>query len=219
MEALRLEHVTVDYPGRPGVLYDADLHVQPGELVVLEGRSGSGKSTLLAVAAGLEPVTHGDVAVFGTPMRPESPDAATVRATRIGLVFQHLHLLPELSVIENVELPLVLAHAKRAQRRKTALDLLARFGLDGAADRQPTTLSGGEQQRVAIARALALNPGLLLVDEPTSALDERNARSVVKALRTAADGGAAVVVASHDEILRGAGTLYRMTQGQPVRVR
>lgn len=219
MDALRLQHVTVDYPGRPGVLYDADLQVKPGEVVVLEGRSGSGKSTLLAVAAGLEPVSHGDVAVYGIPMRPDSPDAATVRATRIGLVFQHLHLLPELNVVENVELPLVLASWKRAKRRERALALLETFGLAGAADRNPTTLSGGEQQRVAIARSLALGPGLLLVDEPTSALDETNARSVVKALRTAADGGAAVVIASHDDILRNVGTLYRMTQGQPVRVR
>ncbi len=219
MDALRLDHVTVDYPGRPGVLYDADLRVQPGELVVLEGRSGSGKSTLLAVAAGLEPVSSGDVDVFGTPMRPDSPQAAQVRASRIGLVFQHLHLLPELSVVENVELPMVLAHVKRAERRERAMALLQRFGLAGAAGRVPPTRSGGEQQRVAIARSLALGPGLLLVDEPTSALDEQNARGVVKALRMAADGGAAVVVASHDEVLRTAGTLYRMTQGQPVRVR
>lgn len=219
MDALRLEHVTVDYPGRLGVLYDVDLAVKPGELVVLEGRSGSGKSTLLAVAAGLEAVSHGDVAVFGTPMRPDSPLAAEVRSKRIGLVFQHLHLLPELSVVENVELPMVLAGWRRPKRRERALALLARFGLKAYADRQPTTLSGGEQQRVAIARSLALDPGLLLVDEPTSALDEANALSVIKALTLAAQDGAAVVIASHDDLLRKAGTLYRMTKGQPVRVR
>ena len=219
VEALRLERVTVDYPGKPGVLSDADLEVAPGQLVVLEGRSGSGKSTLLAVAAGLESVTAGTVTVFGTPMRPDSPTSATMRATQIGLVFQHLHLLPELSVVENVELPLVLGRWPRGRRRQVALELLQRFGLDGYADRRPTTLSGGEQQRVAICRALATNPGLLLVDEPTSALDEQNALEVVKALRLAAKSGTAVVVASHDDVLRTAGTLYRMASGRPVRVR
>jgi ABC-type lipoprotein export system ATPase subunit len=219
VEALRLDRVTVDYPGRPGVLSEADLEVEPGRLVVLEGRSGSGKSTLLAVAAGLEAVTGGTVTVFGTEMRPESPAAAQMRATQVGLVFQHLHLLPELTVVENVELPLALARVPRRRRRQVSLELLARFGLAGLADRRPTTLSGGEQQRVAIARALALGPGLLLVDEPTSALDESNAREVVAALQAAARGGTAVVVASHDEILRGAGTLYRMQHGRPMRVR
>ena len=219
MEALRLERVTVDYPGKPGVLAEADLDVAPGRLVVIEGRSGSGKSTLLAVAAGLEAVTAGTVTVFGTRMSPESPAAATMRATQIGLVFQHLHLLPELSVVENVELPLVLAHWTRRRRRQVALDLLQRFGLEGLADRRPTTLSGGEQQRVAIARALATQPGLLLVDEPTSSLDEQNASDVVRALQTAARSGTAVVVASHDDLLRSVGTLYRMVHGRPVRVR
>ncbi|HEX2066501.1 MAG TPA: ATP-binding cassette domain-containing protein [Candidatus Thermoplasmatota archaeon] len=214
MDALRLEKVEVGYPGRPAILRGVDLRLGPGELLVVDGRSGSGKSTLLAVAAGLQPPTRGRVAVMGQEYDPRDPgQRAGVRARSVGLVFQHLHLLGELTVEENVMLPLRLAHVPAAAARARAHELLRPFGLEALARRRPAQLSGGEQQRTAIARALALRPGVLLVDEPTSNLDAQNAATVAAALQQAAGEGAAVLVASHDELMHRAGRRVRLREG------
>ncbi len=206
--------VGLDHPGRPGVLRGVFLTVSPGEAVVVEGRSGSGKSTLLSVAAGLLAPTAGTVEVMGERMDARDPEsAARLRARHVGLVFQHLHLLSELTVEENVELPLRLRRTPRAEARVRARELLSLFGLASCAPRHPTSLSGGEQQRVAIARALAVRPSLLLVDEPTSNLDSANALQVAEALRQAAKAGAAVLVATHDELLHRVGRLARIDDG------
>ncbi|HET6397919.1 MAG TPA: ATP-binding cassette domain-containing protein, partial [Candidatus Thermoplasmatota archaeon] len=206
------------HPGRPGVLRNANLQVPPATVVGLEGRSGAGKSTLLAVAAGLERPDSGTVEVMGHPM-PWGNEAACsrLRAAHVGLVFQHLHLLGDLSVRENVALPLRLARAAPARREARVDHLLSTFGLQPLARRRPAQLSGGEQQRTAIARALAVEPGLLLVDEPTSSLDDANAQAVVAALQDAARLGAGVLVASHDPMVLRATVRYRMMQGRPVR--
>lgn len=148
---------------------------------------------------------------------PPHARAGVVRQD-VGLVFQHLHLLNELTARENIELPLRLRHAPRATTRQRATELLGRFGLDGLADRLPATLSGGERQRVAIARALATAPALLLVDEPTSSLDRHNAAEVAMALAQAAASGAAVLVATHDTMLRTLGRQLRMVDGTLVPV-
>jgi putative ABC transport system ATP-binding protein len=215
VEALRMDGVGLDLPGRPGVLSGIGLALAAGELAVLEGRSGSGKSSLLAVAAGLLPPTAGSVRVMGEPVDARDPAAtASLRARHVGLVFQHLHLLAELTVQENVELPLRLRHEGRAAARARAAELLATFGLEGLAGRFPPSLSGGEQQRVAIARALAPRPGLLLVDEPTSSLDRANSLRVGDALRQAAASGAAVLVATHDPLLHRLGRLVRIDEGR-----
>jgi putative ABC transport system ATP-binding protein len=212
--ALDMRGVGLDYPTRPGVLAGIHLQVWPQQVAILRGRSGSGKSSLLQLAAGLERASTGSIAVQGEPM-PTSPDAAAeLRFRHIGLVFQHLNLLGELNVRENVELPLRLRRVGRDERTATTNALLQRFGLHDVAERRPASLSGGEQQRVAIARALAPAPALLLVDEPTSNLDLENARMVVAALQEAARGGAAVLVATHDEVFRGAGTAYRLIAGR-----
>jgi putative ABC transport system ATP-binding protein len=218
VEALRLEGVSVSYGARK-VLDKVSLSVDPGELVVVEGRSGSGKSTLLNVAAGLRAPDAGSVELFEEPFDARLPQASEMRAKHVGLVFQHLHLLPELTVQENIELPLLLAKWPRAERPRRSAELLEGFGLRDLARRRPATLSGGEQQRVAICRALAPIPGLLLVDEPTSSLDEANAKSVAAALQAAARSGAAVLVTSHDELLRRTGTLHRIANGRLVQVR
>ncbi|HUR60856.1 MAG TPA: ATP-binding cassette domain-containing protein [Candidatus Thermoplasmatota archaeon] len=218
MEALRLDGVSVAFAGRK-VLDKVSLSVDPGELVVVEGRSGSGKSTLLNVAAGLRTPDAGSVELFEEPFDARQASASAQRAKHIGLVFQHLHLLPELTVQENIELPLLLAKWPRAERPKRSAELLEQFEIRDLAARRPATLSGGEQQRVAICRALAPIPGLLLVDEPTGALDEANARSVAGALQAAARSGAAVLVTSHDELLRRTGTLHRIANGRLVQVR
>lgn len=214
MPVLRLAGVRLDYPGRPGVLQDVDLAVPAGRLAVLQGRSGSGKSSLLAVAAGLEVPTTGQVHVKGEPMAGDAAARSRLRSRHVGLVFQHLNLLGELSVAENVELPLRLRGMPRAQRQERVRALLERFQIDDLAQRRPGSLSGGEQQRTAIARALAPGPALLLVDEPTSNLDEGNARTVIEALVAATKEGAAVVVATHDPLFAGIGRTFHLVAGR-----
>jgi putative ABC transport system ATP-binding protein len=215
MDALQLEGVRLDYPGRPGVLQGVSLRVAAGHMQVIAGRSGSGKSSLLAVASGLQVPTAGKVLVAGRPLSPtNAAQRAAIRGRYVGLVFQQLHLLGELTLRENVELPLHLAGVAKSGRRARAEELLAQFGLTSLAARRPGQVSGGEQQRTAIARALALRPALLLVDEPTSSLDEENALQVQAALQEAAAAGAAVLVTSHDELLRRAGPCLQMTAGR-----
>ncbi|MGB0652316.1 MAG: ABC transporter ATP-binding protein [Thermoplasmatota archaeon] len=215
MAVLRLHQACLDFPGRPGVLRDVSLSLQAGQAAVVAGRSGSGKSSLLAIAAGLQAPTSGAVEVMGQRVDAGHPQAAArLRAKHVSLVFQHLNLLGELSVAENVELPLRLHRRPVAHRREAVGSLLQRFGLVDLADRRPGNLSGGEQQRVAIARALATKPDLLLVDEPTSSLDAGNARGVAAALSEAARGGAAVLVATHDPLLASIGPVYQLHEGR-----
>lgn len=215
MDALRLQGIRLDYPGRPGVLRDVSLQLAPGHMVVIRGRSGSGKSSLLSIAAGLQAPTAGQVMIQGQALNPRDPaQRAGVRARHVGLVLQHLHLLGELTLAENVSLPMRLARKSRKIQVRRTGELLATFGLAALADRRPAQCSGGEQQRAAIARALALHPTLLVVDEPTSALDARAAATVIEALRTATQQGAAVLVASHDDLLEKAAPVLRLTDGR-----
>ncbi|MHB8633345.1 MAG: ABC transporter ATP-binding protein [Thermoplasmatota archaeon] len=215
VEALRLEGIKVGYAGRPNLLDGLSLAVPGGQVVSVAGDSGSGKSTLLAVAAGLEPVAAGRVVVLGVAVDArDQAGAAKVRHDHVGLVFQHINLLPELTVRENIELPLRLRRVPRPEREARVEELVQRFGLVPLVDRQPGVLSGGEQQRVAIARALAARPGLLLVDEPTSALDDGNAKEVVQALQEAARDGAGVLVATHDSRVLPAGRVVRLKGGK-----
>lgn len=215
MHALRLVDVRIDFPRRPRVLDGVSFTVARGGLLVLQGRSGSGKSTLLALCAGLQRPSSGVIEVMGERIH-DAPEArrADLRARHVGLVLQHLHLLGELTLAQNVALPLHLAGWKRTAQQERSKALLKRFGLQDLAQRRPGQCSGGEQQRAAIARALALRPGLLLVDEPTSALDARNAASVGEALLAARDEGAAVVVATHDEALHRLGPGLRLLDGR-----
>lgn len=214
-----MRDVRLDYPGRPGVLEAVGLRLAPGTIAVVRGRSGSGKSSLLAIAAGLQVPTSGQVDVMGRPLDPRDPvQRANVRSEHVGLVLQHLHLLGELTLAENVALPLRLRRRSRAEAARRIGELLERFGLQALADRKPAQVSGGEQQRAAIARALALRPSLLLVDEPTSALDLANAKSVVEALRVASTEGAAVLVASHDDLLHKLGQGFVLADGRLERV-
>ncbi|MHB1261325.1 MAG: ABC transporter ATP-binding protein [Thermoplasmatota archaeon] len=215
MDALRLDHLVLDYPGRPGVLRDVSLRLPPGALLVLQGRSGSGKSSLLHIAAGLQAPTKGTVTILDEELpAKDAVRRAQLRGQHVGMVLQHLHLLAELTMADNVALPLRLAGWPRARQRTRATELLAQFGLQDLAQRRPGQCSGGEQQRAAIARAMALGPALLVVDEPTSALDAANAATVVAALRTASRAGAAVLVASHDDLLARAGPRLRIRDGR-----
>ena len=186
--------------GRSGtrVLDGADLDVAPGELVAVVGRSGSGKSTLLHLLGGLDRASAGTIEVAGTRVDGRSEAELTeLRRRHVGFVFQSFHLLPELTGLENVLLPARLSgDGRRAETR--ARRLISQLGLGEAAGRLPGSLSGGEQQRVAIVRALVNDPSLVLADEPTGNLDEASAADVLALLHSIADGGRAVVLATHD---------------------
>src|SRR3954470_23945952 len=167
--------------GRGHILKDIDLHIGAGEAVGLVGPSGSGKSTLLMVAAGLERPDTGSVRVAGQDLNALDEDGlARFRGRHVGIVFQSFHLIPTMTALENVAVPLELAGAADAFDR-AAVELGA-VGLGGRISHYPAQLSGGEQQRVALARALAPHPAILVADEPTGNLDEATGREIVELL-------------------------------------
>ena len=176
-----------------------DLSVERGEFVAIMGPSGCGKSTLLNLLAGLDRVTSGEVWLGGERIDQLSETAlARLRRDRIGFVFQFFNLMPTLSAIENVELPLLLVGHRRKEARETASKLLSDLGVGDKYDAAPTQLSGGQQQRVALARALANTPDILLGDEPTGNLDSASAREVLALLRAARDRGQTLLLVTHD---------------------
>ena len=200
--ALELRQVSKVYDSGPSAVHalrDVDLSVDRGELVAVMGPSGSGKSTLLTIAGSLEEATDGQVLVDGIDLATISrSDQAKMRRRSIGYVFQDFNLLPGLTALENVTLPLELdgLHAKAA--RATGLTALEELDVADHADRYPDELSGGERQRVAIARAIVGERGLLLADEPTGALDSVNGEAVMRLLRAATHQGVAGVVVTHE---------------------
>ena len=186
-----------------GALFDAvDLEVASGERVAIVGESGSGKSTLLNIVAGLDRPDRGEVLLEGARLDFGDDDAlARWRRANVGFVFQAFHLLPYLSVAENVALPLALLGVAGAERASRALASLDAVGLGAWASRRPGTLSGGEMQRVAIARALVHRPRLLLADEPTGNLDEANAGIVLRCLADEVRrAGAAALMVTHSHV-------------------
>jgi putative ABC transport system ATP-binding protein len=198
-------------------LISADLTVMPGEFVCLMGPSGSGKSTLLNIIGGLDRPTKGMVKIAGrdTSKLSESQFAA-LRHDTIGFIFQSYNLIPFLSAVENVELPLMFEPYDRKSLRKRALELLDMVGLSHRVDHQPTKMSGGEQQRTAIARSLISNPSLVLADEPTANLDHRTGETVVRMLRDLCSTlGVTVVASTHDPTVADeASRVVRMKDGQ-----
>jgi len=170
-----------------------DLEVQEGEVVVLIGPSGSGKSTLLRCVNALETPDAGDVLLEGKPMRADAPDIDRLRA-EVGMVFQHFHLFPHLTALQNVTLAPRLVRG----REPAAEQLLERVGVADKRDVYPDMLSGGQKQRVAIARALAMEPIAMLFDEPTSALDPEMVGEVLAVVKQLADEGMTMLVASHE---------------------
>ncbi|HEX5542982.1 MAG TPA: ABC transporter ATP-binding protein [Micromonospora sp.] len=202
-EALRLASVHKIYGSgdrRVTALDGVSFSLPPGTFTAVMGPSGSGKSTLLHCAAGLDQPTEGTVYVDGTEMTGGSETARTkFRRQRIGFIFQQFNLLPTLTVLQNVTLPLKLAG--RRVDRQHVVDMLDRVGLDRRHDHLPAELSGGQQQRVAIARALATNPKVIFADEPTGALDSRSARDVLALLQEAVHlFSQTVVMVTHDPV-------------------
>ena len=183
------------------VLDHVDLTIEAGEFVAVLGPSGSGKSTLLGLAAGLDRPSSGEVLLDGEPVHLLSEDAlALLRRRKVGFVFQSFQLLPNLTALENVMLPLELL-GKRAPEER-AMELLREVGLEERTHHYPVQLSGGEQQRVAVARAFAPSPSLLLADEPTGTLDSRTGERILAALEGLWTGtGATLVLVTHDPAL------------------
>jgi putative ABC transport system ATP-binding protein len=210
---LRLSAVTKRFGGRT-VLDAVSLQIAAGEYVAILGESGIGKSTLLNVVAGLEPVDTGDIVFRQQAITEMSDDALTVlRRENFGFVFQAFHVLPHLTALQNVELPLLLRNLPEAAIKRKARAAIAAVGLAGREASMPRELSGGELQRVAIARALAGDPALLLADEPTGNLDPENARQVLALLKAQVkERGAAAILATHSEVAAaGCDRRYRLT--------
>jgi ABC-type lipoprotein export system ATPase subunit len=195
--AVRIRNVRKTYEGGVEALRGVSLELAAGKITALVGRSGCGKTTLLNLCGAMDFPTSGEVEVAGLVTSGLGDAALTgLRRGKIGFVFQFFQLLPSLTALENVELPLLLAGTRNV--RATALERLAWVGLPEKADALPYQLSGGQMQRVAIARALAHNPAILVADEPTGNLDTASGDLVLRLIRRAADEfGSAVVMATH----------------------
>ena len=221
MEARGLGKVVQDATGSLTILDDINLAIDAGETAAIVGASGSGKSTLLGLLAGLDVPTAGSVNIFSEPMFSLDEDGrAALRARTIGFVFQSFQLLPHLTALENVLLPLELTG--RAPEGETpveaARNLLDRVGLGKRLSHYPKTLSGGEQQRVALARAFVLRPPLLLADEPTGSLDANTGEGVIELMfELNRERGSTLVLVTHDaDIARRCGRQIELAAGRVV---
>ena len=200
--------------GERAVFSGVDLRVEAGEYVAIVGESGSGKSTLLNIVAGLEPPDSGDVSFGKINISTQTDDIQTqLRRDNFGFVFQAFHVLPHLTVQQNVGLPLLLRSFPRATIDEKSKVLIAAVGMAGRENSMPRELSGGELQRVAIARALVGEPKLVLADEPTGNLDQENARQVLKLLRdqVKARGAAGILVTHSEAAAAGCDRRYRLS--------
>jgi putative ABC transport system ATP-binding protein len=181
-------------------LRKVDLDVARGEMVAIVGPSGSGKTTLLNCLSGLERIDEGEILIDGTDLATMKDDPRTeFRARSMGFVFQAFNLLPVLSAVENVEIPLLLIGTGAREGRKRAVETLEQVGLAERADHRPDQLSGGEQQRVAVARALVHKPAVVWADEPTGNLDSESSASVMELFRSLNKDGQTIVMVTHDQ--------------------
>ena len=194
------------------------ITIDEGEFVAIIGQSGSGKSTLMNMLGLLDTPTEGQYYINGKLVDDLTDDQmSTIRNEQIGFIFQGFNLIPSLSAVENVELPLVYRGMHREERRKVSIAALEKVGLADRMDHLPNEMSGGQQQRVAVARAIAAAPPVILADEPTGNLDTRSTRDVMNILHTLKDEGRTVVVITHDnEIAMEAERVIRIRDGKVV---
>ncbi len=197
-------------------LNQIDLHIEQGDFVAIMGPSGCGKSTLLSILGMLDSPSSGAYLFQGTDIAHYSEkQLAQLRKTQLGFVFQSFNLIDELTVFQNVELPLQYQGIATAERKTRVEAILKRMQIDHRADHLPLQLSGGQQQRVAVARALVINPALILADEPTGNLDSKNSEEVMQMLRQLNREGTTVVMVTHSEHeSRYASRIVRMLDGQ-----
>lgn len=204
---LKLEHIYKDYiQGKMvvPVLKDVSLSVEKGEYVAIMGPSGSGKSTLMNIIGCLDRPTSGSYELTGEDVLAlNEKKMADLRLHSIGFVFQNFQLLPRMSALDNVALPLLYAGVRKKVRRERAREALIRVGLEERVNFKPTQLSGGQKQRVAIARAMVNKPDILLADEPTGALDSKSSRQIMELFQTLNDEGVTVIMITHDRSIAG----------------
>ena len=176
-----------------------DFHIDDGEFVAIMGQSGSGKSTLLSILGGLNHPSRGKILLDSLDIyKLSSEQRADLRSEYIGVIFQSFQLIPYLTVLENVKLPMAITGKKGKNQDKMARDVLARVGLTNKADRLPDQLSGGEQERVAIARAIVNKPPILLADEPTGSLDSNTANEILNLLKELNEEGQTIIMVTHN---------------------
>ncbi len=205
---IKLDHVVRTYQmGKTTVqaLRGVDLEIHDGELVAIMGPSGSGKSTLMHLLGGLDQPDEGSVVFGDQDISKQSRDfLAELRGKRVGFVFQTFSLIPTLTALDNVELPMMYQGVERKVRRERAQHLLEQVGLGDRLNHRPTELSGGEQQRVATARALANDPEVLLADEPTGNLDSKSGKQIMQLLtQLNEEKGMTVILVTHDATIAG----------------
>ncbi|MCY1691020.1 ABC transporter ATP-binding protein [Exiguobacterium sp. SL14] len=202
------------------VLDRVSLTIDAGEYVTILGPSGSGKSTLMNIIGCLDVASSGIYRLQERLVHDLSEDQlATIRNEEIGFIFQQFQLLPRMSVLQNVELPLIYAGVSRKERRARSLELLERVGLADKADALPSQLSGGQQQRVAIARALVTRPTILLADEPTGALDQKTGKQIMELFESLSAEGKTIIMITHDvNIARQARRIIQIEDGQVTEV-
>jgi len=212
---INVDHLSKSF-GKTQVLHDISTTVENGEVVALIGPSGSGKSTFLRCLNRLETPTSGRIVIDGTDITDKAADITRIRQ-RIGMVFQHFHLFPHMTVLDNIMFaPMRAKGMSRETARARAMDLLARVGLKDKADVFPAKLSGGQKQRAAIARSLAMEPEYMLFDEPTSALDPEMVKEVLEVIRGLAHTGMTMLIVTHEMNFarEAADTVYFLDEGR-----
>lgn len=203
-ELIRLSHVTKIFTVASGqfkALNDVTLTIPKGQLIAITGKSGSGKSTLLNIISGIDKPTAGSVSINGIHVEKLSEnELASWRGKNMGVVFQFFQLLPTLTILENVMLPMDFCNSyPKKERRERALTLLEHVNIREQADKFPSTLSGGQQQRAAIARALANDPPVIIADEPTGNLDSHTATAIFELFASLAQSGKTVIIVTHEK--------------------
>jgi ABC-type lipoprotein export system ATPase subunit len=219
IEAQRVKKIYRMGQQRVEALNGIDMAVEAGEMVAIMGPSGCGKTTLLNCLSGLDTIDEGNIFIQGDNLRELSDNERTAyRAQHMGFIFQDFNLLPVLSAVENVELPMLISRVPRRKARKRALEMLERVGLSDRATHRPAELSGGQRQRVTIARALTNDPAIVWADEPTGNLDSENAQDILDLLcRLNRDNGQTFVLVTHAlEVGKLANRIITMRDGQIV---
>ena len=219
MAILKLTDICKDYqqgkePVR--VLKNVSMTVEKGDYLAIMGPSGSGKTTLMNIIGCLDVATSGSYELDGRNLKDLSDDdLADIRNRHIGFVFQHFHLLPKMTALDNVALPLLYADVPLKERRERAAEALKAVGLEARMEFYPNQLSGGQCQRVAIARAMVGKPDLLLADEPTGALDTKSGHQIMEIFRQLSRDGMTIVMITHEpSIARQADKIYRILDGE-----
>ena len=219
MALLQLTDICKDYyqgkePVR--VLKNVNMTVERGEYLAIMGPSGSGKTTLMNLIGCLDVPTSGTYILEGKDLKNMTDDdLADIRNRHIGFVFQNFHLLPKMTALDNVALPLLYANVPLKERRARAAEALKAVGLEERMNFYPNQLSGGQSQRVAIARAMVTNPDLLLADEPTGALDTKSGNQIMEIFRSLSDNGMTIIMITHEQAIADcANKTYRILDGE-----